>query len=80
MCTVTNADEDFIDAVIRKALQAAYNVPLRKTSTRDESSMYQVIQRINLFDREINAIFIRDKFMHVSICVNNMPDIYSLLS
>ena len=47
LCTVSDADEDFIDAVITSAVQEAYKVPLRKTSTRDESSMCQVIERIS---------------------------------
>ncbi|XP_078333074.1 salivary peroxidase/catechol oxidase-like isoform X2 [Crassostrea virginica] len=38
LCTVSDADEDFIDAIITSAVQEAYKVPLRKTSTRDESN------------------------------------------
>nr|XP_022290047.1 thyroid peroxidase-like [Crassostrea virginica] len=37
LCTVSNADEDFIDAIITSAEQEAYKVP-PKTSTWDESS------------------------------------------
>ena len=47
LCTVSDADEDVIDAIITSAVQEAYKVPLRKTSTRDESSMCQVIKRIS---------------------------------
>ena len=79
LCTVSNADEDFIDAIITSAEQEAYKVPLRKTSTWDESSMCQVIERISKFNLEIKAIFIRDKctdtVMHACICRNHRPEI-----